>query len=75
MHMKRRKKVVVKRAAAAALFWGSGGLRRPCLAAEFAFQLVKCRFDNDELQNQEEAKEERICLGESQLRGRMGKSL
>lgn len=39
--MKRRKKVVVKRAAAAALFWGSGGLRRPCLAAEFAFQLIK----------------------------------
>ena len=36
---------------------------------------IFCRFDNDELQNQEEAKEERICLGESQLRGRMGKLL
>ena len=35
----------------------------------------ECRFDNDELQNQEEAKEERICLGESQLRGRTGKLL
>ena len=46
----------------------------PALAGINYLQCI-CRFDNDELQNQEEAKEERICLGESQLRGRMGKLL